>query len=350
MPYSVFMGKNFASGLKLTERTIWPVLAQLWLVALLLGGYCGSAIACGMPPSPGQVPQELLGWTADGRYLAYTYNRLSGEFEGAIEGSFAATFDTRSDETTSYLLELTIDEDYEPDKEEMAGVRKWQQLPDAAAFKTWTDNHKVSKQEALDTCDQVKLRIQSEDLTGFSDADAVLTEWVDGRMEASGDLTRLAVEKHGTTWTHAEFQRGGSLFVLMMGYPWVEVAWSPTCNHIAYMIPDYVCNSRRSISYYSLPSPFIIKPAGPVIHIMAHESAQGTLEPIYDALASAGFYPHIGPNALKARTKTVIYARKPAWKAAEQLAAAVPGGATVEPLTWKSAADIIVAAGTSALQ
>lgn len=54
-------------------------------------------------------------------------------------------------------------------------------------------------------------------------------------------------------------------------------------------------------------------------------------------------------KAQKARVKSVVYTAKPFLAKAKKLAQALPGGATVEPLTWKTPCDIVIALGTSSL-
>jgi hypothetical protein len=66
------------------------------------------------------------------------------------------------------------------------------------------------------------------------------------------------------------------------------------------------------------------------------------------ALARGGFTTLRIARAQKARAQSVVYAAKGAEADAAALAALVPGGATVEALSWKSEARLVLALGTSA--
>ena len=84
-------------------------------------------------------------------------------------------------------------------------------------------------------------------------------------------------------------------------------------------------------------------PSAPSIEVLVSKG----LDPasLVAALRKAGFpVAHTGP-AQSAREKTVVYAAKGAEAAAAKVAAAVPGGASVQPLTWPSPAEVVIAAG-----
>jgi len=55
-------------------------------------------------------------------------------------------------------------------------------------------------------------------------------------------------------------------------------------------------------------------------------------------------------EAQKARPKTVVYVAKGSEAQAKALAALLPGGAAVEPLTWKVNASVVIAVGASFTQ
>jgi len=61
-------------------------------------------------------------------------------------------------------------------------------------------------------------------------------------------------------------------------------------------------------------------------------------------LCEAGFGVVATGKAKKARDATVVYATRDATETAKQVAAKLPG-ATVAPLTWPSAYDVVVALG-----
>lgn len=87
---------------------------------------------------------------------------------------------------------------------------------------------------------------------------------------------------------------------------------------------------------------------GPRVEVLATKALEARRDPVADAIEKAGFAVTRLGNAEEARTATKIYAGKDHQAAAQKIAAAIPGGATVEPLTWKPKAEIVVALGDSA--
>jgi len=71
--------------------------------------------------------------------------------------------------------------------------------------------------------------------------------------------------------------------------------------------------------------------------------------PVTKAVEAAGLTVVLVGKAQKPRDQSVVYAAKGFEAAAKRAAAAVPGGATVEPLTWKPGVELVVALGRSAL-
>lgn len=270
---------------------------------LMLSFLAPDARACSdedFAPPPGVAVSGVAGWSADGRWFAFTVTRHDGE-DNATPGG--GVLDTRTD-----AIEI-LDED---------------------AFAAWKTAHPFARPRAGERCGAVSAIRRTEDLSGFSSAGDI----------PEVQLTTLGVEALGTAWIHAEYEGGSP----------PEPAWSPDCAHVAWTFVgrrmDYA--DRRGVGPWSPSGAVLVRPAGPVVHIMAHKTARDTVDPVFEALTGAGFAPHIGPNALKDRPATVVYATRHARDVAQRVAAAVPGGATVEALDWPSPADIVVAAGTSA--
>jgi hypothetical protein len=63
--------------------------------------------------------------------------------------------------------------------------------------------------------------------------------------------------------------------------------------------------------------------------------------------AKAGLVVAFAGEAQKERPKTVVYVAKGSEAQAKTLAALLPSGATVEPLTWKVNASVVIAVGAS---
>ncbi len=128
--------------------------------------------------------------------------------------------------------------------------------------------------------------------------------------------------------------------------------WSPTCQHIAWVGAGQRLNDTKGdgVLPYNRIGPLTVRPAGPVVHMVVHETAKVTIYPLWTYLAEGGWAPHIGPSAQKDRDATVLYATNEATETATTIARSLPGGATVELMTWPSPADIVVAAGRSVTQ
>jgi len=315
-----------------------------------------TAWACG-PASPPEVVEEILGWTGDGRYLAYRSVGSVGYYEegGEAKATLLNVYDTVSERTTSYLSKLE-DQDFsldETSEEEQQRYHGWKRLAGKGAFDQWKKSHPLKKGGSANRCGTAEIALQLDDLDAIADA-APVGKWQGATFTYDVKTTvsvLLAVERGGKTFRHLELVQGNRMWANGAA---ITFSWSPTCNHVAWSIKgrgidESTAAGRVDDGFFST-APLLIRPAGPAIHVMAHESATAAMEPVLAALAAAGFPAHSGPNALKARTKSVVYSFGGMMEVAKKIAAAVPGGATVEPLTWKSEADIVVAAGTSALK
>jgi hypothetical protein len=129
-------------------------------------------------------------------------------------------------------------------------------------------------------------------------------------------------------------------------------AWSPDGRRIAWFfrieqgeLIGYVPRVHPKYYLRGRDAKAAITPvAGPHIQIVSNNSK--TIERCVAALEQAGFAPTRRGARGKARTKTVVYAAEGHQGEAERVAAAVPGGASVAPLTWKSAFDLVVVLGS----
>jgi hypothetical protein len=271
-----------------------------------------ATLACD-PIQPGLYAEKPVGWTADGRYFAWKGAHVQGE-EGDERPVFGVV-DTRTDRT---------------------------EVMSPASFEAWQKGHALSPPNASARCGEAELVARVEALGGFEPEVATLT---DGALslpyQGAERLMTLGVVQGGTEWIQVEI--GSDWRLLGMA---ARPAWSPDCRLVAWVLAGYPPSDAATGPW--LPDrTVVVRPAGPLIHIMAHGSAPQTVDPIYDALRGAGFAPHVGPKAMKDREATVVYTSGPAKAVAEKVAAAIPGGATVEPLTWATPADLVVAAGRS---
>ena len=88
----------------------------------------------------------------------------------------------------------------------------------------------------------------------------------------------------------------------------------------------------------------VITPAaGPRIQLVGKDVAPEAFDRCFAALEKAGFAPTGQGPADTARPRAVVYAAKGFEADAKRIAAAVPGGASVEALSWKCKFDVVVA-------
>ncbi|MBT3219073.1 MAG: LytR C-terminal domain-containing protein [Proteobacteria bacterium] len=321
------------------------------VICVLLGSfYSLHALACGVS-EPEYEAKSLLGWTNDGRYLAYEFIRnINDEHDVWATGKFIGVVDTHEDKTMSYMVSVEGGDD--GNEEQERDLAKWRSLPGKAGFDSWTSSHPLSQLNSKKTCGDATANLEIHDLSGQYLDFPELSSWsfpVE-YPNRSDHILQFSIGAFGTSWAQGEAE---------LDYCWnqwatspttrVNFTWSPTCKHVAWLIENYTSYDKYAVGVFE-PNALIVKPAGPVIHVMAHKSAEDTVEPVVNALSKAGYAPHVGPNALKDRTETVIYSWAFAKDAAEAMAKHIPGGATVEPITWSTPADIVVATGTSALR
>lgn len=332
--------------------------ALLFLLAGAVASFAvaESAHACG-PRTPGKVVTEFLGWTTDGRYLAYEYNGSIGEhWEEEAHGRFVGVLDTENEETVSYVVSIDADGFGPEDKELQRKLAAWKMWPKKAAFDKWLENHPLKQSTNVQSCASAKLVVELEDVLGYADTQPT-GSWKNNVFSYQAEpaaVLELGVEVGGKYWKHGELLQQRRRWT---GSYEVGISWSPNCDRIAWRVVSKSIDQDPTAGmwdggYYAavVGSPFFVGPVGPNIHVMAHESAIGALEPVVDALGKAGLPAHRGPNALKARDKTVVYAWSGAKDEAGKVASLIPGGASVDKITWRTEADIIVAVGQSAAQ
>jgi hypothetical protein len=89
---------------------------------------------------------------------------------------------------------------------------------------------------------------------------------------------------------------------------------------------------------------------GPRTQILAAADILAKVTPgVTKAAEGAGLTVVFTGKAKQPRDSTIVYAAEGFEEVASRAAAAMPGGATVEALSWEVAADVVVAVGKSAL-
>ncbi len=132
----------------------------------------------------------------------------------------------------------------------------------------------------------------------------------------------------------------------------VSIHWSPDGRRVALFFQereacaptgtgDYTCNDpRREVVVLPL--------AGPRVQLLGKGLPPDVLDRVARALDGAGFAVTGEDTAQVARDETVVYASRALAGTGRAIAAAVPGGATVDVLSWKTRFDVVVALGASA--
>jgi hypothetical protein len=260
-----------------------------------------AAFACSAEdwtPPPGVEMQEAEGWTDDGRWFAFTVFHYDDDGETRQGGGVV---DTQTDEI---------------------------QIFEAKPYDDWKTAHPLKAGSTAATCGSNELVSLREDLGGLEEA-----------LGEGGEFwNTLSLRARGRDWV---VQEAGTISP--------QHTWSPNCSHIAWTRRGNRLNAHKSdgVLPYQRIGTITVRAAGPVVHIMAHKDAEETVAPLLAHLSKEAWAPHVGPNALKDRDATVLYATDEAMETAASMAATIPGGATVELMTWPSPGDIIVAAGRS---
>jgi hypothetical protein len=329
----------------------------------VLGGVCMFGLP--VPTAarrPVQIPMSVsdftvLGWTADSRYVAFEYKGTAGEnYDSMIVAQFATVYDALNDTGTQYLLKWAQPEDGkfasgQPDDSPYGGppseYSAWIKMPGKGKYEAWRKANALSAPNQDLQCGDAKVTIELRDLVGDPD-NQPNGAWKNKLYEFTTGLRGVAllgVEIKGVAYRHAE---------LLDTFGTISVAWSPNCRFVAWFVPSgsylppYNFITDRFNFSAGGSTPYYVKPVGPAIDVMAHASQATLATPVLQAIDKAGFPVHLSAPAQQTRTKTQIYAWGTFTEIAKKIAAAIPGGASVEPLTWHTPADIVVAVGASA--
>jgi hypothetical protein len=122
--------------------------------------------------------------------------------------------------------------------------------------------------------------------------------------------------------------------------------WEPTGHRVLFLLEEGTVKTMRGPDGGHIE--YVVVPCGPRVEVVASAGLEQAAVKVADAVEKAGFTAvSIGP-AQAARPATVVYADAAHTELATKLAASIPGGATVDKLTWKPKADVVVAVGASA--
>lgn len=298
---------------------------------------------------------EVLGWTRDERYLVIREKWLAGG-ESLEAGTTATVIDTALSCSESFMLSVELEE------LDAEALSCWSQTA-----RNWSADH--SKFGSRRRFGQW---LSGQGLTanlGRVAPDGLTT------AELSAGFGRVGTRRQGFVWSppqngddeehkirfHLGVRRGGevraagvlekvheTLLNEQIGIPAVgevSVSWSPGGTRMAWL----VVGELQSMVFRNFV--LAVTPAGrPRIHLVAGPGIRDRAEPVVRlALHRAGYLVLEARPATAERANSEVFYADGFKPQAEQVAAAIPGGAVARPLTWKVEADLVVAVGASVL-
>jgi hypothetical protein len=330
------------------------------------------------------VGAKLLGWSSDGQYLAWTSSEVASSFpkhyfymkgddrvdvadpdklapadraklqeeEGGMMGEspttdeivdYAVVHDARSGADQTFVL--TYKAASKVGKATGTLKKKYAGLPDAAAFDAWKKQHPLAKtpgKKSAKGTAAVDVAFASTDGEAKPEKPTWAKSSISWSVEASATVT-LATACGKDRASEAIAQEIAAMYVPH----WTATPiWDPSGHRVAFVLEEAVAKTMRGPDGGRLQ--YVIVPCGTRVDVVAPAGLEAATGPVADAVEKAGFTVVSIGTAKAARTQTVVYADAAHIDVAAKLAAALPGGATVDKLTWKPKADIVVAVGDSA--
>lgn len=200
---------------------------------------------------------------------------------------------------------------------------------------SWSDST-VPGHDALDDPEQ------SESVTG--------SRWEGDRGKVSDVTLRCEVRRAGTTTVSLEYRSSKHTYELSL-----YLVWSPDGRRVAWILSDAQGRSGEEsqavmgeMDVWTDVAVAVGPAKGPRIQLLGKGLPEAVYADVATRLEKGGFAPTLRGPAKSAREKTVVYSAPSAKADAEAIAALLPGGATVEALTWVAPADVVIALGKSA--
>jgi hypothetical protein len=286
-----------------------------------------------------QSGAKLLGWTADGHHLVWTqtltaYGDIADEMEEAkVEGtaSLAVVHDIQRGDRTVFVLKQQG-----KTRTLLAGYRT---VGSATAFEAWKKQHPITRTPGR------------RGKAGTANVGVKLDE---GEAPTwKGEALRWTVESAATVTLsttcgkHTNRERFEQEMGAMYLPAWTATPiWAPTGRHVVFLLEEAQARTMRGLDGGSVK--LVLVACGPRVEVVAPAGLEASSGRLADAVEQAGYAVTSIGAAKQKRSATVIYAPAAHTGDAAKLAKAIPGGATVEKLTWKPKADIVIAVGESA--
>jgi len=329
---------------------------------------------------------RLLGWTDDGRYLVFTGTEATGSThktyylpkgddrveienpdklsaadrarlvaeEDDMDGQederawLATVTDVRTGEAQRYLLKYAALSFEGRTKGELK--KKVAALPDGRAFEAWKKGRTFVKgpgrggPHGCKADVAVAIEHRSED---GDDGDAQAPpRWKRDRISWTvsyqAKVTLASVCGPDRSTEIVEQGMAAQYVPEWSATPY----WDPTGRRVLFVFEEAVTNTMRGPDGGHLE--YHVVTAGPRVELLAPDGLAAATGKVADAVEAAGFAVVATGTAKQERAATVVYADDAHAAIAAKIAAAIPGGATVDKLTWKPKADVVVAIGASA--
>ncbi len=280
-------------------------------------------------PVPLGDDPTFLGWTKDGNAFAWThveraYVVVDDEMVLSETATIGAVHDLRTAKTEHFALEVK-----HVRKDAEGTFKKRYGAGNKAAFDAWKKDHPlVLKKGAGPKGAATDLTVDGE------------SQW---DWSSSTDMKIVLIVTRAGLSAKAAFDDGpSSTFIPDRS---AEPYWDPTGRRVAFLIQNKAAQTMRGVVPRSAEIHLVAVP--PRVEVVAPARLSAAAAKAAEAIEAAGTAVVAVGVATKDRTATVVYANAPHEALAKQLAAALPG-ATVEKLTWKPNAEIVVAIGAPA--
>ncbi|MFT3838702.1 MAG: LytR C-terminal domain-containing protein [Myxococcaceae bacterium] len=261
---------------------------------------------------------ELRGVTADGRYLVWVGK--------ASDGETALTYQVVEDMMLGSHIAYR-----QADPGDLLDSLTPQEAPHGpAAFRKWLAAHPI-KPLIVDRSSPDHKRVADVEVKAGTGS------WAGDSFSSDGTVGCSLLVRHDGTADEVGFSGSGDA---------VSVAWSPDGKHTIWVV------HRRGRSIRDEPSDELVigTDGSPAVAVLAPRAKMGPAKDVAEKLAKAGFEVGSLAPMMKPRDKSVVFGAKNQLELAKKVAAAVPGGATVEALTWHTPFDVVVALGPDALK
>jgi hypothetical protein len=305
-----------------------------------------------------EVPHAstLVGWTSDGTALVWTSPDVSSSFPKPPDGeegdeaammegaeptidetaTIITVHDVRSGADTKFLTKYKALTKNGKTNGELA--KKYAGVGDAKAYDAWKKAHPIAKLAAAKKSKAGSVTMKAantEDAAwkgnayswGVSNSVTVTLGTTCGKDTATETLQQEMAAMYEPHWTATPY-------------------WDPTGHRVLFQLKEGVAKTMRGEDGGNIQ--FVLVPCGTRVDVLAPAGLEAATGKVAEAVEKTGFtVTSIGP-AKAARAATVIYADDAHMEVAQKLVSVIPGGATVEKLTWKPKAHIVVAIGDSA--